>query len=320
MPINDTTWMMTDGNAGNRRQASALAAALGRHAHDWTLDAKPPWRWAAPRRLPASGHAFGADFAAALHLPPASRPGLVIGCGRQAALATRLLRRPDTRSVQVLAPRIPTRHWDLVIAPEHDGLRGPNVLTLLGSLNPVDDLWLAAGRRDVPGPGALPGPRTAVLLGGPSDHARYDEADWETLLDQIAERVAAEGGSVLATTSRRTPPGVARRVRERLGWLPGLVWSDEGDGPNPYAGVLGWADRIVCTADSVNMVSEAAATPAPVFVAGLGGLSGRPRRFVESLLGRDRVRPLDAHLHPFSVTPLRETARVAAEVAARLDL
>src|SRR5699024_11471290 len=64
-------------------------------------------------------HAFGADFAAALSAPPA----LAIGCGRQAALATRLVRDTGARAVQILDPRLDPSHWDLVIAPEHDGLR-----------------------------------------------------------------------------------------------------------------------------------------------------------------------------------------------------
>ncbi|MCF7223269.1 mitochondrial fission ELM1 family protein [Marilutibacter chinensis] len=317
-----TTWTLSDGHAGNVRQATALTAALGLAARDWTLTARAPWRWWAPRRLPGSRSAFGPDFARALALGDAVLPGLAIGCGRQAALATRLLRRHGVAAVQILAPRIATRHWDLVIAPEHDGLLGRNVINLLGSLHPVDDLWLAAARRDFPAFGELPGPRTAVLVGGSSAHADFDHAVFETLFDRVVERVRNEGGSVLATASRRTPPAAAARMRERLGRLPGIVWTSDtaGDRSNPYPGLLGWADRIVCTADSVNMLSEACATGAPVFAAGIERVGGRPRRFVDSLLGRGRLRPLDAAMAAFPVQPLRETARVAAEVAARLGL
>lgn len=318
---NPATWTLTDGHAGNVRQAEALAAALGREALAWTLQVRAPWRWASPRCWPGAAGAFGDRFAQALAAPPV----LAIGCGRQAALATRLLRQRGAKAVQILDPRIAPAHWDLVIAPQHDELLGANVISVLGSLHPVDDLWLAAARHDFPALGALPGPRTALLLGGASAHATFDMAAFDELVERVARVVATEGGSVLVTTSRRTPAAVRARLRERFGAHAGVVWTGEDDdrrhggrGVNPYAGLLGWADRIVCTADSVNMLSEAAATNAPLFVAGSAQVSGRPRRFLDRLLGLGRARPLDETLAPFAVTPLRETARVAAEVQQRL--
>ena len=90
------------------------------------------------------------------------------------------------------------------------------------------------------------------------------------------------------------------------------------DSINPYAGLLAHAQRIVCTPDSVNMLSEAAATLAPVFVWSADIASGRLRVFLDALRASGRVRDLDATLAPFAVEPLRETARVATEVRQRL--
>jgi mitochondrial fission protein ELM1 len=316
-PPRHDTWTLSDGHAGNVRQAQALAGAMGIvPSRIWNLLARAPWRWLSPRRLPAARQAFGDDFAQSL----ADAPLLAIGCGRQAALATRLLRERGARSVQILDPRIPPRHWDLVIAPRHDGLHGDNVINVLGSLHPVDDLWLAAARQQFAAFAQLPQPRTALLLGGASAHARFDAETLSGWLDALAARIAREGGSVLATASRRTPEAARQLLRAKLSSLPGVVWCDERDGANPYAGLLGWADRIVCTADSVNMLSEAAASNVPVFACGIEALGGRPRRFVDSLLALGRIRAFDGELAPFAVVPLRETARVAAEVRQRLAL
>lgn len=311
---------MTDGHAGNLRQALSLAAALGHEsARNWVLAPRAPWRWTAPRRWPGARAAFGSGFSSALREAP---PAVAIGCGRQAALATRLAREAGARAVQILDPRIDPAHWDLVIAPEHDGLSGPNVLTLVGSLNPVDEDWLAAARADFPALSMLPRPRIALLLGGSSPHARFDRAAFDEMAATLSA-VLADGGSVLATASRRTDPEVATALRARMdagtgnGW-PGMAWTGAGDGPNPYPGLLAWADRIVCTPDSVNMISEACATWAPVFVFDPKGARGRPRRFLDTLLERGRIRPVDASLAPFEAGPLRETARVADLVSARL--
>lgn len=312
-----TVWTLSDGHAGNVRQAAALGEALAAGTmRAWTLRARAPWRWCAPRRLPGSRGAFGPDFAQALAAPPP----LAIGCGRQAALATRLAGAAGARSVQILDPRIDPRHWDLVIAPEHDGLAGANVLAPLGSLHPVDDAWLRAAREAFPALGALPGPRTALLVGGPSRHYRLDADAFARLLARLARTVAREGGSLLATASRRTPAALAAALRALPAGAPGLRWTGEADGRNPYPGLLAWADRIVCTPDSVNMLSEACATRAPVFVFEPERLGGRPRRFLDALLARGRVRPVDDALAPFEAEPLRETARIAALVRERLAL
>jgi mitochondrial fission protein ELM1 len=320
----DTPWTLADGRAGNQRQALALAGALGHGAsRHWSLDARAPWRWAAPRQWPFSAHAFGPEFAQALRSPPR----FAIGCGRRAALATRLLRERGGKVVQILDPRIDTRHWDLVVAPEHDGLRGDNVIDLIGSLHPVDDLWLAEGRRDFPLLAQLPRPRVALLVGGPSPHWPLADDAFIAMLDALAAGVDAQGGSLLATASRRTPQKWRSALHSAVARGSGVCWTGPGEpvpvqpaGANSYPGMLGWADRIVCTADSVNMLSEACATFAPVFALGRERLDGRPRGFLERLRELGRLRDADAELEPFPAEPLRETARVAAIVRERLAL
>lgn len=309
------TVALHDGRAGNARQALALARALDADAGEYLLQPRAPWRWLAPHALPGATTAFGNAFDALIARPP---PRVAIGCGRQAALATRLLRGRGSQSVQILDPRIDTRHWDLVVAPEHDGLRRDNVITMLGSLHPVDDLWLAQARRDAAHLAALPSPHTVLLVGGPTRHAALDAAGFDALLQQLLHRSREEHGSFSVAASRRTPDAWRTLLTKVPADIPGIRWRDERDGPNPYAGLLAHAQRIVCTPDSVNMLSEAAATLAPVFVWSTGIASGRLRMFLDALLSSGRVRELDDALAPFAAEPLRETARVAAEVQRRL--
>ena len=309
---------VSDGRAGNDRQALALATALTGGAAPRVVRLHPrlPWRLLSPRRLAGAGHAFGPEFAALLAAPPA----VVVGCGRQAALATRLLRERGAKAVQILDPRIDPAHWDVVVVPEHDRLRGANVVSVLGSLHPIDDAWLAHARAAFPDFDRLPRPRTAVLLGGRTRHARFDRMGFEVLASKLEVAIARDGGSVLLTTSRRTPKELRDVLAHRYDDTPGTVWRSEKDGPNPYAGLLGWADRIVCSPDSVNMITEACATRAPVFVFDPDRVRGRPRRFLDALLARGRIRAMDGALESFAVEPLRESARAAAMVAARLGL
>ena len=312
------SWVLHDGAAGNRRQALALAGALALPGNEAPL--QPDWRarLLAPRWFPGARDALGPALAACLAAPASH---VVIGCGRAAALGTRLAREAGHRAVQILDPRIDPRHWDVVVAPEHDGLRGNNVVTLVGSLHPVDAGWLDAMRQRFATLGDLPRPRTVVLLGGPTRATGFDARALDALLGHLDRALEATGGSLVLCGSRRTPPAWDATLR---GWSGARgvhrLWLHAGDGENPYAGALAWADRIVVSPDSVNMVSEACATDAPVFVAAPDAAGGRVQRFLAGLEASGRIRALDDRLAPYAVVPLRETARVAAAVRARLGL
>ena len=311
-PRPQSAWVISDGAAGNERQALALAAALDVPARVLTLPLRAPWAWFAPRRLPGGRLALAPRDRVMFESP---WPDLALGCGRAAALLTRLLRSLSNGacySVQILDPRIDPRHWDAVIVPRHDRLRGPNVLTTLGSLNPVGDTWLASGREAFPDFDALPRPHVALLVGGPRRGIEFDAALAQKLAETV--RQLAQGGSVLATVSRRTPCAFATGLREAVAGFPGVFWN--GDGANPYPGLLGWADRIVVTPDSVNMLSEACATGVPVHTVAAAPLPDKLARFHAAL--RECGLLTEPGVARADVPPLRETAKLAAELRARI--
>ncbi len=317
LKLHGDCWVITDAAAGNQRQALALAQRLDMPVRHLQLEPAAPWSWLAPRltvgALAALSSAQKQQFA-----PP--WPAVAIGCGRMSALYTRLLRTLSSGrcyTVQVLDPRIDPTHWDTVIAPRHDGLAGPNVLQPLGSLNPVDDHWLQDGRDADPGFAELPRPRVGVLLGGPRKGVSFDAAYISQLAGQLLARQREEGGSLLVLASRRTPAPLVELMRQRLLGQPGLIWSGQDDGSNPYPGVLGWADRLVVTPDSVNMLSEACAVGCPVHTFVVGSLPGKLARFHQDLRQAGRLHDIDATaIAP--AEPLRETAAIAATLYERV--
>jgi uncharacterized protein len=314
----ESCWVLTDGAAGNRRQALALAEALTPSIREIVVDLRAPWSWFAPRLLPGARLALGRDEETLL--PP--WPKLAIGCGRQAAWATRHIRRWSAGAaltVQILDPRIDPAHWDLVVAPRHDGLRGDNVLNPLGSLHPIDDAWLADGRDAFAQFALLPAPRLGVLVGGARHGTPFDAPASDGFLAAVRARHAADGGSVLVAASRRTPAAALPRIRDAFADLPGVVWTGSTDGPNPYPGILGWADRLVVTPDSVNMLSEACATGRPVHTVASARLPGKLARFHTELRSAGLLHDVDA-VTPAEQVPLRETAAIAAEVKRHLGL
>jgi mitochondrial fission protein ELM1 len=311
-------WVITDGRAGNDRQALALADALGLPYRHLVLGLRAPWSWFAPRQLPGGRLALPASQRRGILVPP--WPAVAIGCGRAAAYYTRLLRKLSeggTYAIQVLDPRIDPAHWDTVVAPRHDGLQGPNVLHTVGSLNPVDEAWLAEGREVCPAFADLPGPRVAVLVGGPRQGIAIDAAYAAALAERLLAQQRRDGGSLLVLASRRTPAPVIGLLRERLAGTPGVVWSSEDDGINPYPAAMGWADRLVVTPDSINMLSEACAVGCPVQTFVTAPLPRKFGRFHVELRAAGLLRGLDEPA-PERQPPLRETRPLAEAVKQRI--
>jgi len=166
----------------------------------------------------------------------------------------------------------------------------------------------------------LPRPRVGVLIGGPRRGLALDGAAYlGRLIELLLARHAREGGSLLVLASRRTPPTLMAALRTALLGIPGLVWSGRDDGRNPYHGVLGWADRLVVTPDSVNMLSEACAVGCSVHTLVTAALPPKLERFHAALRLAGLLHDLDV-IAPERQTPLRETAAIAQTLRRQISL
>ena len=312
--------MISDGAAGNERQALALAGAMQLAARVVRVRAHPPWRWFAPRLGFASRHGFPAELRRALRAP---WPALAIGCGRQAALLTRGLRDWSggaTFALQILDPRIATTHFDLVVAPRHDTLQGSNVIQTIGALNPVDDAWLAAAALEFPALAQLPQPRTALLVGGPRRGLALDMAWLDALIARLENWRERDGGSLLIATSRRTPAAWRERLRSAFRNGCTCFWGGPEDGANPYPSYLALADRLVVTPDSVNMLSEACAVGVPVLTELPSRAPAKLAAFHAELRSLGWLHDVGADFSTLQQPkPLREIAAVASKVWHRIE-
>lgn len=290
-----TCLIVSDGRRGIESQALGLAEAADRLT-PLTLDTI---------HLPRSGPAPA----------PPECVDLWIGCGRAAVRAVHTHRKalPRARFVYVQDPRADHALFDLIIAPRHDRLSGPNVFNIIGSPNRITLQRLKQGEVEFADRlAALPGPRAAVLIGGNSKHHRFTDATCADLLSAV-ERIRAQAGSVMITPSRRSPETFRRALAERFGDDP-AVWLHDGDGPNPYYAFLSAADWICVTEDSTNMLCEAASAQKPVYRLAVDGRPGKFRRLYAALEGEGAIRPFLGELDRWEPPGLHETAKAANKV------
>lgn len=313
-------WALSDGRAGNAAQALGLAEAVARActAEIVRVD-RPPGRLAAllpaalSHRLAALPGWPGAGHAAL----PEPLPDLAIGAGRRIAPLVASLGRRGVRTVQILDPQMRASAFDLLVVPEHDGVSGANVLRALGAPGRVTPARVAgAAAAWAPRIAPLPAPRVAVLLGGSGRMARWDEADTDRIVDALT--ALARSHTLLVTASRRTDPVVVAALRAAL--PPGRHLLHDGTGENPYPAILGHAQAVLVTEDSVNMASEAASTGLPVHILRVASPSAKARRFHAALAGRGIARDFDGSVGQWSYAPLAEADRLAGEVLRRLAL
>ncbi|HEY0600976.1 mitochondrial fission ELM1 family protein [Brevundimonas sp.] len=315
-----TIQVVSDGRAGIENQALGLAEAVQRLTPAEILVKRIRWRSAFDKLPSALKAPWMLDPSSDPVFPAEGEPwpDLWIATGRAAlplSAAVRARSGGRTFVVQTQDPRWKTDAYDLVVAPAHDNVAGPNVLSITGSPHRVTRTRLAEGATAF---GAalspLPRPRVAALVGGRSMAFDLTEGHAAELADRIADAVSAAGGSLMLTFSRRTP-GPARQVMTaRLAGLPGMIW--DGTGPNPYFAFLHYADHVLVTEDSANMAAEAASTGRPVHILPMIPLKpgGKFARLHADLRERGAARPFDGTLQAWSYEPLSETDRAAEAV------
>jgi mitochondrial fission protein ELM1 len=302
-------WVLHDGKPGMASQALGLAEAAGFPFVEKPLTVRLPWAWLppplwlAPLRNAMSG---GLPLA-----PP--WPDLVIGCGRNTvrpALAIRRAGGGRTIAAQVQDPRYRHAEFDMLFVPEHDQRSGPGIVVTRGALHRVTAARLDAEHRRFPALEGLPRPVLGVLIGGSNRAYRLDLARLREIADRVAAILRRDGGSALVTPSRRTGEAGLRLLRERFAGLPGAIW--DGTGDNPYFAYLAAADALLVTADSVSMISEAAATGKPVHVIELAGGDAKFRRFHEAMRQAGITRPFAGEIEHWSYRPPDDNARAGA--------
>ncbi len=311
-------WALSNGKPGMENQCLGLIEALGATPVIKRIDLAAPFKWLPPHICPATLAALapGSDPLT----PP--WPDLLVACGRIAIAPARAVRRLSgghTRLIQIQDPRAHRGDFDLIVTPAHDRLRGANVLNTIGSVHRLTQEKLRRRRRDTAAAFArLPRPLIVVMAGGPNKVYAFGENEVTRLLSGLKQAVQESGGTVLATASRRTPPDCAARLRKGVEALGGIFW--DGGGDNPYPDWLAQGDHFIVTADSVNMICEAAATGKPVHVLELPGRGGKFARFHEQMRRRGATRPFRGKLDRWQYEPVNENARIAAEVRKRLGL
>lgn len=312
-------WAISGGRRGNDVLTIGLAQALGCsdpkiiHTH---LTA--PWRWLAPY-WPSHLGAMGDRQIA----PP--YPDMVLASGRQAIPHARFVKKASQGAcftVVLQDPRLDARYFDFVWTPAHDRISGPNVLKTLLSPHGLSHADMAAAAemaraRLIPQAMSNADAKViAVLIGGPNAIYRFSDEEIARLAEMLGG-LARAGHYLLITLSRRSPPQFADFLHAALGGHDYMLTGtgNEAASDTLYPAMLGLAEHVIVTGDSVNMVGEACFTGKPVQVFQLSGGSAKFDRFHKAVRDADYVRDFDGELEVWATEARNATPEIAEAIS-----
>ncbi|MGB2121942.1 MAG: ELM1/GtrOC1 family putative glycosyltransferase, partial [Candidatus Puniceispirillaceae bacterium] len=225
-------WAVSDGTAGMRLQAVALADALSRARADRDCEEFTVSPHGMIRLLPRLAAwmpglpLYAAAAQGQLHRRPHAGqfPDIMITCGRRMAGFALALRRQahaagtPTRIVHIQGPRLPPRLFDALVVPRHDRARGPNVLVTTGSLNRLTLGTIQRAMMDMPSRwlGTTRRTAVAVMLGGDNRRYRVSDEMARAMGARLAAFARANAALLIPVASRRTPGGLVDSIAAAL--------------------------------------------------------------------------------------------------------
>lgn len=260
-------WLILSEKTGDNAQLLALAEVLPWPCLVKHVAVREPYALGKPR-VSASLHHVDPSRSDPLEPP---WPDLVITIGRRMSMVALWIQaqaKGRTRLVLLGAPRRLAGRFDLTIVSEqYRQTRRANEMRIIYPLQRIDEDLIAAeadARRDEFA--KFPRPLIAVLVGGATKAVRFEPAVAADLARDVTELARKERGTLLVTTSRRTPREVVEVLARDLPAGTMLYrWTPDGAG-NPYRALLGLADRFVVTSDSLSMMMEIARLGRPLAI------------------------------------------------------
>ena len=131
--------LLTQGMHGMISQVEGLAKALNLDYSHQTIKLKKFWNYVPPKFTPISEKILSEKFICDAKI--------IISCGRKSVIPSIVLKKKfgkDILNIHIQDPKVELSNFDFIVAPEHDGLKGKNVLTSKGAIhyltnNELDD-------------------------------------------------------------------------------------------------------------------------------------------------------------------------------------
>jgi len=300
--------ILTEGMHGMISQAEGLAKALDLNFFHEKIELNNFWKLMPSKFTPVKRFIFKNSIK--------ENFDVIISCGRKSVIPSIFFKQNSQKkifNIHIQDPKVSLKNFDFVVAPEHDDLEGENVISTKGALHYLNMKEIDENRGYLEDKINKNKDIITLILGGPTKYYKYTKENIQKIYSKLNNNINKKNLQLVVIPSMRTPSETIKLAKEYFGSDHLII--DNVD-KKAYLSVLSLAKFIVVMCDSSSMISEAALTGKPIYVAQIPSSKNdyRFKKFRDLFKELNIIKELNDNLETWNYERLDETNRVAQEI------
>jgi len=307
--------LLTQGMHGMISQVEGLAKALDIDFTHHTVELNNFWKMFPPKITPISQSVYKKidheNF------------DVIISCGRKSVIPSIHLKNNSNKKVfniHIQDPKVDLKHFDFIVAPEHDSIKGQNVISTKGAIHYLTENEINENK-DYLNSFIKKDERIiwTLIMGGPTKYYDYSTKNIKEIFTTLSELSKKHNFQLVIIPSMRTPTNIIQYANDYFGDDHTVIMDVD---KKAYLSALAIAQNIIVTCDSSSMISEAALTGKPIYVASILPKKNDKRfqKFRNLFRELNIIKNLGEEIEHWSYEKLDETNRVANIIKQKINL
>ena len=296
--------LLTEGMHGMISQVEGLAKGLDIDFIHEKIELNNFWKLFPPKFTPINSFVFKNKIE--------KNFDIIISCGRKSIIPSIYLKKKfknKVMNIHIQDPKVSLNNFDYIIAPEHDGLIGKNVLATKGAIHYITEDDLIKNQSYLK-PKINKEKVVAMIVGGPNKYYDFNDNIIENIFLNVQNDFIDKGYQLIFIPSMRTPKNIIEKAVNFFNEKQIIIKNID---KKAYLSSMKLADHIIVTCDSTSMISEAAMTGKPIYVAQMPSIrkNDRFQNFYKLFKSLNIIRDLDKTIDNWNYTKLNETDRIS---------
>ena len=306
--------LLTEGMHGMISQVEGIAKALKAEYSHKLIKLSFPWNLVPPKITPISQLILKERIPLNENIPD-----LIISCGRKSVVPSIILKRenPQIFTIHIQDPKVNPKNFDIIIAPEHDNLSGTNILSSKGAIHYITESEINNAQSYLKN--KIKSQKIiSLILGGPNKYYDFSKDQLIKIFNEVRYNFLKKGYQIIVIPSIRTPKEIIDLASKEFK-KDGLVLNSVDK--QAYLSAFALAKNIVVTCDSTSMISEAAASGKPIFIAHMKAKKDnyRFKKFYKLFKEMGIIRDLGSKDESWNYNKLNEAERLAKEIKSKIN-